>query len=149
PWSAQKSALFTLLSFLNCTKYPPSLEFLLMTLGPALLTLAYFDRRDWKPTHPLIVFGRVPLFYFILHFYAGHALAVLAAWFRYGGAARSFVFNPVPAMGGDRALYPPDFGYDLWVVYAMWALIVVSLYPLCRWFAAVKSRRRDWWLSYL
>jgi uncharacterized membrane protein len=149
PWARQKSAVFTVLSFLNCTKYPASLEFLLMTLGPGLLVLAYLDQRSFKASNPLIVFGRVPMFYFILHFYLIHALAVLAAWLRYGTAAARFTFSPLPSMGGPAKLFPSAFGYSLWVVYGVWMLVVVSLYPLCRWFAKVKATRRDWWLSYL
>jgi uncharacterized membrane protein len=149
PWAHQKSALFTVLSFLNCSKYPGSLDFLLMTLGPALLVLAWFDRLTFKPANPLVVFGRVPMFYFILHFYLIHVLAVLAAYLRYGSSAARFVFNPLPSMGGPRELFPANFGYSLWTVYGVWLLVVVLLYPVCRWFANVKSRRRDWWLSYL
>jgi len=149
PWAHQKSALFTVLSFFNCTKYPGSLDFLLMALGPALLVLAWFDRLAFKPANPLVVFGRVPMFYFILHFYLIHVLAVLAAWVRYGGSAARFVFNPLPSMGGPRELFPANFGYSLWTVYGVWLLVVVLLYPVCRWFASVKATRRDWWLSYL
>ncbi|HEX4606110.1 MAG TPA: hypothetical protein VH724_19070 [Candidatus Angelobacter sp.] len=149
PWAHQRSAVFTVLSFLNCTKYPGSLDFLLMTLGPALLVLARFDRRAFNPANPLVVFGRVPMFYFILHFYLIHILAVLAAWLRYGSAAFQFIFHPLPSMGGPAKLFPADFGYSLWVVYGVWLLTVVLLYPLCRWFAKVKATRRDWWLSYL
>ena len=149
PWSPQASPVYTALSFLDTTKYPPSLEFLLMTLGPALLLLAWFDRPGLKPSNPLVVFGRVPLFYFLLHFYAAHLAAVVLAFIMYGGAARAFVFHPVPSMGGPAELYPPGFGYDLWVAYAVWAAIVVGLYPACRWFARVKATRRAWWLSYL
>jgi uncharacterized membrane protein len=149
PWSVQKSGVFTVLSFLNCTKYPASLDFLLMTLGPSLLVLACLDRRGLKATNPLVVFGRVPLFYFILHFYAIHGLAVLMALVRYGRPALTFMFNPLPSMGGPRQLFPANFGYSLWVVYAVWVLIVLSLYPLCRWFARVKAERTDWWLGYL
>lgn len=148
-WVHQKSAAFTVLSFLNCTKYPASLDFLLMTLGPSLLVLAHLDQREFRVSNPLIVFGRVPMFYFILHFYLIHALAVVAAWLRYGSAAARFVFNPMPSMGGPRDLFPAEFGYSLWVVYAVWMLTVVTLYPLCRWFGKVKASRRDWWLSYL
>jgi uncharacterized membrane protein len=149
PWSTQSSPTYTVLSFLNASKYPPSLAFLLMTLGPALLALAYFDRRPPKPSNPLVVLGRVPLFYFVIHFYAAHAAAAIFAWLRYGRAAFAFMFHPVPSMGGPTDLFPAGFGYDLWVVYAVWALIVVGLYPACRWFATVKERRRDWWLTYL
>jgi uncharacterized membrane protein len=146
PWSNQISAA---LSFLNVTKYPPSLAFLLMTLGPALLALALFDRFPLKPTNPLVIFGRVPLFFFITHFYAAHALSAALASIRYGRPSLAFIFQPVPSMGGPRELFPRYFGYDLWVAYASWALIVVSLYPACRWFANIKATRRDWWLSYV
>jgi uncharacterized membrane protein len=149
PWEHQKSGVFTVLSLLNCTKYPGSLDFLLMTLGPALLVLAYLDQRRFKPNNPLIVFGRVPMFYFVLHFYLIHALAVVAAWLRYGRSADDFIFNPLPSMGGPQQLFPADFGYGLWVVYGVWLLTVVILYPLCRRFAKVKATRSDWWLSYL
>ena len=149
PWAHQKSALFTVLSFLNCTKYPGSLDFMLMTLGPALLVLAWFDRRKFSAANPLIIFGRVPMFYFILHFYLIHVLAVLAAWLRYGSSAARFVFNPLPSMGGPTKLFPANFGYSLWAVYGVWLLVLVLLYPVCRWFANVKAGRRDWWLSYL
>ena len=149
PWSQQKSAVFTLLSFLNCTKYPGSLDFILMTIGPALLVLAWFERLRFKDTNPLIVFGRVPMFYFILHFYLIHLLVVLFAWLRYGNSAAHFIFNPVPSMGGPAKLFPQNFGYSLWTVYCIWILVVILLYPLCRWFARIKATRRDWWLSYL
>ena len=149
PWSSQRSAVYTALSFLNTTKYPPSLAFLLMTLGPALLLLAWFDKRSLSPSNPLVVFGRVPLFYFVAHFFAAHIVAVVLAWIRYGTAALAFTFHPVPSMGGPRDLFPPAFGYDLWVAYLVWVLAVVGLYPVCRWFARVKARRDDWWLRYL
>ena len=149
PWSVQKSALFTVLSFLNCTKYPASLDFLLMTLGPAIFILAWLDKRPLKAANPLVTFGRVPMFYFVLHFYAIHVLVVLMAWVRYGHHAASFIFNPLPSMGGPRDLFPQNFGYSLWVVYIVWIVIVASLYPLCRWFATIKATRRYWWLSYL
>ena len=147
PWSRQSSGVFTLLSFLRSTKYPPSLDFLLMTIGPALLVLAYFDRCRLKASNPLLVFGRTPLFYFIVHFFSIHALLVLLTWLRYGNAP--FLFLPLPQLGGSRQLFPPDFGYSLWVVYAVWIGIVALMYPLCRWFAQLKARRKDWWLSYL
>jgi len=149
PWSTQSSVIDTALSFLNTTKYPPSLAFLLMTLGPALLALAYFDLAELKPSNPLVVFGRVPLFFFVIHFYAAHATAVVLAWLRYGRASLTFALHPVPSMGGPRELFPAGFGYDLWVVYVVWTLIGLGLYPACRWFARIKGTRRDWWLSYL
>jgi uncharacterized membrane protein len=148
-WAAQQSPTYTVMSFLNTTKYPPSLDFLLMTLGPALLALAWFDRPGLNPSNPLIVFGRVPLFYFVVHFFVAHAVAVILAFLRYGTDAAVFAFQPVPSIGGSAESFPDQFGYDLWVVYVVWVLIVLAMYPACRWFAAIKARRRDWWLSYL
>jgi uncharacterized membrane protein len=146
PWS-RKIPGMTVLSFLRCNKYPPSLDFLLMTLGPAILLLAWLDRISFAAANPLIVFGRVPLFYFIVHLYVIHCLAVLLAFLRYGHAG--FMLTPLPSMGGSMALYPQDYGYSLGVVYLLWIGIVVLMYPVCLWFARLKERRREWWLSYL
>jgi hypothetical protein len=146
PWSNRIPGM-TVLSFLRCTKYPPSLDFLLMTLGPAILLLSRLDRIKFAPTNPLIVFGRVPLFYFLVHLFVIHVLAIPLAFVRYGRVA--FLLNPLPSLGGAANLYPPNYGYDLWVVYALWIAVVALLYPLCLWFAGLKERRKDWWLSYL
>jgi uncharacterized membrane protein len=143
PWTSG------ILSFLNTTKYPPSLLFLLMTLGPALLAFAWLEGRTLSDRNPLVIFGRVPLFYFVLHFFAAHLLAVLCSWIRYGSAATRFIFEPFPSMGGPRELFPPDFGFSLGATYVAWLAIVLLMYPLCRWFAKVKATRRDWWLGYL
>ena len=80
PWSVQPSATYTLLSFLRTTKYPPSLDFLLMTIGPALIALAWFDRRRLAAHNPLVIIGRVPFFYYVTHFWALHLLVALMAW---------------------------------------------------------------------
>jgi hypothetical protein len=93
------------------------------------------------------VFGRVPLFYFLIHFFIIHALTIPFAFIRYGHA--TFLLNPLPSIGGAMSLYPSDFGYPLWVVYAVWVAVVAMMYPLCLWFARLKERRSDWWLSYL
>lgn len=148
-WSWQATATSTVLSFLNTSKYPPSVAFLLMTLGPALIVLAAFDRMTLSRANPLIVFGRVPLFYFVLHFTAAHAATFALSIVTYGVAAFTFMWQPVPSMGGPAQAFPPNFGWDLWVVYAVWIAIVVGLYPPCRWFASVKEGSRAWWLSYL
>ena len=108
--------------------------------------MAWLDRLTFASTNPLLVFGRVPLFYFLVHFYVLHLLTIPFAFLRYGTAA--FLLNPSPSMGGT-ALYPPDYGYPLWVVYAVWIAVVVLLYPVCLWFARLKERRREWRLSYL
>ena len=147
PWIAQSRPVFALMSFLNASKYPPSLLFLLMTLGPAILFLGLIDRVRLGDRHPFVVFGRVPLFYFVLHIPLIHALAIGLTWLRYGTAP--FLFLPPPTLGTPRELFPPAFGWELWVTYALWAVVVLALYPVCLWFAQLRARRRDWWLSYL
>jgi uncharacterized membrane protein len=146
-WMVQKSTLMTVLSYLNCTKQPASADFLLMTLGPALILLAIFDRAEISESNPLLTYGRVPLFYFVVHFVLIHLIQVAATWLRYGFVP--FLFVPPPSVEGPRELFPPGFGYDLWVVYVIWVLVVLTMYPACRWFSKIKARRRDWWLSYL
>jgi uncharacterized membrane protein len=146
PWSREFPGM-TVLSFLRCRKYPPSLDFLLMTLGPAFLLLAWFDRIRFSVKNPLIVFGRVPFFYFVVHFYLIHALTFPVALVHYGRAA--FLLQPLPSIGGSGDLYPPNYGYSLLTVYAVWVAVVIMVYPLCRWFVDLKRRRKDWWLSYL
>lgn len=146
PWTAQKSALFAALSFLNTTKYPPSLLFLLMTLGPALLLLRAVDGGTPRLLRPALVIGKVPLFYFFLHFFLIHLLAVLVCLARYRSAHWMF---ESPDLGHYPFSAPPGWGYPLPVVYAVWVLVVLATYPLCRWFAGLKQRRSDPWLSYL
>ena len=148
PWSHQKSALFTLLSFLNTTKYPPSLLFLLMTLGPALLALVYFEKFQFSSANPLIVFGRVPFFFFLFHIGFAHILYIAINTIHYGW--HPYLLLAPPTFGSPLELFPPGFGYSLPVVYLVWITVVLVAYPLCRWYANVKQRRRDlWWLSYL
>jgi uncharacterized membrane protein len=147
-WSHQATSLFTALSFLNTTKYPPSLLFLLMTLGPALIALAFLDRRNFSSSNPLIVFGRVPFFFFLFHMTLAHLLAVVLSAFRYG--PHRFLLLPPPSLGGPRENFPADYGFSLPVVYVIWLSVILISYPVCRWYANLKDRRRDlWWLSYL
>jgi uncharacterized membrane protein len=143
-WSMQPSAIFTLLSFINTSKYPPSLLYLLMTLGPALLALAWFESSPpgaWS--RPLVTFGRVPLFFYLLQWPLAHGSAIVASVI--AGRPFDYLFLNPPAMFN----LPPGVGFRLWVVYVCWACIILVEYPLCRWFADVKRRRRDPWLSYL
>ena len=140
PWSTQATPVFTALSFLNATKYPPSLDYLLMTLGPTLVLLAAADVLRGPLASALTVFGAVPFFFYVLHLYLIHALAVaLGAWTGFGIAPFLDIW---PA-------FPRAFGLPLGGVYLAWALVILALYPACRWFAHVKATRRDWWLSYL
>ena len=78
-----------------------------------------------------------------------HVVVAVMSWFRYGRESLTFLFHPLPSMGGPPSLFPAGFGYPLWVVYVVWMGVVVAMYPLCRWFAELKRTRRAWWLSYL
>ena len=140
PWQVQDGAIGTLIDFLNVTKYPPSLLFVLMTLGPAAILCAFADRVPDAIKRPLIVFGRAPFAFYVAHLYLIHTLAVAFGVIQ-GFDAREFLTYSF--------FFPKGYGVGLPGVYAVWLLVVATLYPLCRWVAAVKGRRQDWWLSYL
>lgn len=144
-WSTQKSAAMTVVSFLNTTKYPPSLLFLLMTLGPALLILWAVDAATPRWMRPALIFGRVPMFYYLLHIPLIHLLAVFFCYFRYGHVHWML---ESPTLGQYPFTAPPGWGYSLPVIYLVWAVVVLAMYPPCRWFAGVRQRRSDAWLSY-
>ena len=146
PWIAQSRPVFTLMSFLNASKYPPSLLFLLMTLGPAILFLGLIDRVRLGDRHPFVVFGRVPLFYFVLHFFLIHLLAAIACAWIYG-TPRYMMQSP--DLGNYPFTVPPGWGFPLPVVYGVWVAVVAMLYPVCAWYGALKRRSASRWLSYL
>ncbi len=146
PWAAQAGAGWTLISFLNVNKYPPSLLFLLMTLGPALVLLGLFDRGTPRVLGPALTIGKVPFFFFLGHFFLIHLLATLVCFIRYG--AIHWMFES-PSLDRFPVTPPPGWGYPLPIVYLVWVTVVVTMYPLCRWYAALKARRTDPWLSYL
>ena len=140
PWMPLATPLMTIASFLNTLKYPPSLHFLLMTLGPAFILLAVFERARGRFVEFVSVYGKVPLFYFVLHILVIHLLASgFALW--QGGEAGF--------LGIDLSAYPDWYGTGLPGVYAAWIVVVALLYFPCRWYAALKARRSDKWLSYL
>ena len=140
-WSVQKSGVFTFLSFINVTKYPPSLLYTLITLGPALIFLALAETPLNRFTKFISVYGRVPMFYYLLHIYLIHALALLAAQLtRFGWKA--LVLDGFPEVKG--------YGFSLVVVYLVWIGVVLALYPLCKWYDKYKTNHKEkWWLSYL
>jgi uncharacterized membrane protein len=144
-WTTQKSAAFTALSFLNTNKYPPSLLFLLMTLGPALFFLWAVDGGTPRILRPALVLGKVPMFYYLVHFPLIHLLAVAVCYARYRQVYWMF---ESPTIDKFPITTPPGWGYSLPIVYLIWASVVLAVYPLCRWFAALKQRRSDVWLSY-
>ena len=141
PWAIQDNLLATVLSFINCEKYPPSLLYLGMTLGPALMLVAAFERVRGPVAKWIATFGRVPFFYYVVHIFLLHVLAIVFAWATIGDIG--FLFGP------SAGRKPATYGLDLAGIYAVWLAVVVALYPLCRWFARIKCRRTEWWWSYL
>lgn len=145
PWAVQKNSVYTIISFLNVTKYPPSLDFVLITLGPALLFLYAFERTHNKLTDFAITFGRVPLFYYFLHVLIIH-LASMFAIMATGGSYKDRIFNKELFTSGRLA----EVGFSLEVVYIAWICVVLILYPVCKWYMKYKLKNKDkWWLSYL
>ncbi|MBC7893676.1 MAG: DUF1624 domain-containing protein [Sphingobacteriaceae bacterium] len=144
PWKVQKEGLFTFLSFINCLKYPPSLLYTLMTLGVAFLILAAADGRENRFTRAVSVYGKVPLFYYLIHWYLIHSLMlalVVAQGFRW----EQMPFGPFE-FGRPRV----GFGVELPGVYLIWAGVVLVLYPHCRWYGRYKAAHPEkGWLRYL
>jgi uncharacterized membrane protein len=141
PWEVDPSrAAASIMSFLATTKYPPSLLYILMTLGPAAIACAFADRLQGPIKNALVTLGRAPLAFYIAHLYLIHAAAILV------GVAQGFTAQQFLT---SYRFFPKGYGVDLPGVYLIWIAVVVILYPLCRWVAAVKARRQDWWLSYV
>ncbi|MFL6551317.1 MAG: DUF1624 domain-containing protein [Povalibacter sp.] len=141
PWKFDPTRIAaSVMSFLGTTKYPPSLLYILMTLGPAAIACAFVDRLHGPIKNALRTFGRAPLAFYIAHLYLIHGVAILLGVAQ-GYATQQFFTH--------YRYFPKGFGVDLRGVYLIWITVVVILYPLCRWVAAVKARRQDWWLSYV
>ena len=150
PWNAVPGGggapvMPPLLAFLNTNKYPASLDFLLMTLGPTIALMPLFERASGAVVRWITVFGRVPFFYYILHIPLIHALAILVSWIR-EGTVNPWLFANHP-MGNPPA--PEGYTWSLALLYAVWGVAIVALYFPCRWYADLKARRKDWWLGYL
>ena len=139
-WQVQDPTAFTWISFLNTTKYPPSLQFLLMTMGPALIFLAVSEHINIQATSPFVIFGRVPFFFYILHIYLIHLLAMLALAYA-GWDWREYILTAGQFLSGRLS----SFGFGLGVVYFIWALVLILLFPLCRWYQKVKESHPSWW----
>lgn len=145
PWSVQKNPLYTVLSFINVHKYPPSLLYMAVTIGPALLFLAWFEKTQNKFSTVVSVYGRVPFFYYILHFFLIHTLSAIS-FLAHGNTVKEGISHPENLMNFMKA----GEGYSLAVVYLIWMGVVLSLYPLCKWYDQYKtSHKEKWWLSYL
>lgn len=143
PWAEKDTASTTFLSFLNVSKYPPSLIFCCMTLGPVLILLALTERLKGRFAEFVTVYGKVPFFYFIMHFYLAHFLTVIAffatgyGWKDRADPASLFLFRP------------QHFGFNIWWVYVIWLSVVLIMYLPCRWFGRYRAEHRYWWLSYV
>lgn len=145
PWSQQRDATHTFLSFMNAKKYPPSLLYTLMTLGPAMLFLYGIESVQNNITRVLVTIGRVPFFFYILHLYLIHFFGILSLVLL-GENWQELILTPTRFTSG----YLRDKGYDLSVTYVVWILVVIMLYPFCKLFMEYKANNRDkWWLSYL
>ncbi|HEV3222061.1 MAG TPA: heparan-alpha-glucosaminide N-acetyltransferase domain-containing protein [Puia sp.] len=143
PWSSQKDSIFSFLSFINISKYPPSLLFCLVTLGIMFLVLAFAEREN-RFTPIVLVYGKVPLFYFVLHFYIIHILLLIILFFQ-GIHWSEMTF----ATGTFGRPVGKESGLALWVIYIIWIAIVTLLYIPCNWFGKYKSGHHYWWLRYL
>ena len=146
PWKIQETTTKTIISFFNLSKYPPSLDYTLITLGPALIVLAFLENIKNKLTDFILVFGKVPFFYYIIHVALIHSLAIIGLLIT-GKDWHKMILN-------NAAFTNPEvltgYGYPLWMVYILWILVVLSLYPICKKYMAYKAHNKDkWWLSYL
>jgi len=143
-WSVQKNALYTFLSFIDCTKYPPSVLYLLMTLGPIFILLAAFDVNETGPVERfLLTFGRVPMFFYILHVPAIHALSVLFAYIKYGHTEWLFGYNMLCLDAATSPDAPAGYGYNLPILYIVWIGVVAMLFPFCRWYGRIKKNHPE------
>jgi hypothetical protein len=132
------------MSFFNVSKYPPSLLFVLITLGVSLLCMLAFQSLRGLLARALLAYGRTPLFTYVLHIYVVHGASLLVAVL--AGYPASYQAN---FLADPFRLVKAGWGFNLLVVYVAWLAILAVLYPAARWFADVKRRRREWWLSYL
>jgi uncharacterized membrane protein len=146
PWSIQKNSLFTLMSFINVHKYPPSLLFMCITIGPAFLLLSFFEKIKNGFTSAIKIYGRVPFFYYVIHLYAIHIVSAIFVF------AKGHTFSEATSINGDLPFYflAAKDGYSLLIVYIVWISIVIALFPLCKWYNNYKTNHKEkWWLSYL
>jgi uncharacterized membrane protein len=142
PWTIHDGFVPTLLSFINCEKYAPSLLYLAMTIGPGLILLGLFQSARTTVARAIVAIGRVPFLFYVAHIVLLHAMAVVIADLATGNV--DWLFVHMPAFNK-----PEGYGLSLFSVYVLWLVALTLLYPICRWFGALKQRRQDWWLSYL
>lgn len=145
PWDFQKNSIFSFMSFINTTKYPVSLLFTMMILGPILILLSRIENLKGTLVEIISVYGRVPLFYYIVHFYLIHFAALFLYIVNSGVSLSELNFTFNAGLGG----IPRGFGYTLGWTYVTWLGTVIAMYPLCKWYDRYKQTHKSWWLSYL
>jgi len=143
PWSVQRNGVFTFLSFLNVSKYPPSLLYSFLTIGTGLIVLSLIEHVQNKVTAIFVVYGNVPFFYYVLHFYLIRLISVIVFF------AQGFGTNQIVTPNEPFLFSPPHFGFNLGGVYLVWLFVIITLYFPCRWFSKYKKTHNQWWLSYL
>ena len=141
-WRQYPSILFSLMSFINTTKYPPSLLYLLMTIGPSFIFLSLTETLTHKIATFFIVFGRVPFFFYLLHLYLLHLVAFIATLFSYSWKETTQSLTTMSE-------FPTGYGFSLMIVYLIWIATILILYPICKWYNNYKSTHKNWWLSYI
>ncbi|MES2268435.1 MAG: heparan-alpha-glucosaminide N-acetyltransferase domain-containing protein [Bacteroidota bacterium] len=143
PWSVNKTGVYTFISFLNVSKYPPSLDYCLLTLSVGLMVLAYTEKSIGKLAAFFKVYGSVPFFYYVCHFYLIRTLSIVV-FFLQGYNTSQIITPNVPFL-----FVPPGFGFSIGWVYLLWLAIILALYYPCKWFSKYKETHKQWWLSYL
>ncbi len=145
-WAPQKNEFLSFLAFIKAHKYPPSLLYMCMTIGPALLFLALIEKVQNRFTNTMRIYGRTAFFYYLIHFYLIHFICMILFFTR--GHSMQDAVNSMKNLPFMFTI--PGEGYSLWIVYFIWLAVVISLYPLCKWYDQYKtSHREKWWLSYL
>jgi uncharacterized membrane protein len=142
-WAIQKNGVHTFLSFLNVSKYPPSLLYSCMTLGVSLLVLAFTEAASNRFTKILTVYGKVPFFYYVPHFFLLRIISIIVFF------ASGYTTSQIASPFSPFLFKPPGFGFSLWVIYLVWFIVIALLYFPCRWFSNYKQTHKQWWLSYL
>jgi len=143
PWSVQRTTALSVISFFNVSKYPPSLMFLCMTIGPGLIFLSAVEKVNNPFTRLLTVYGNVPFFYFVLHLFLLRFLNLILFYVQGYGTENIVTPNSI------MLFRPSEFGVNLWGVYLIWLLVIAIMYLPCRWFSRYKKTHHQWWLSYL
>lgn len=143
PWSEQPELIFSVLSFLNVSKYPPSLQFCAMTIGPAMILLAFWENIENRFTRFLTVYGKVPFFYYLIHFYFIHLLCAMLFFIMGHGV------NEIADPASPFLFRPPGFGFSLPIVYLIWLFVIAVMYLPCKWYGRYKQSHSHWWLHYV